>query len=95
MKCLGFSDNNRLGLQCRSKNAEKVTHIKWRPLETKQWFSSIASRLKMGTSLKGENSLLERERIISFKSSSIWYEKSLLPHWVTSLECYYISFARA
>ena len=30
-----------------------------------------------------------RERILSFKSSSLRYEKSLLPHKVSSIECYY------
>ena len=30
----------------------------------------------------------QRERKLSFKSSSLWYDKSLLPHWVPSLECY-------
>ena len=36
-----------------------------------------------------------RERILSFKRSSLWYGKSLLPHWMTSLECYYFYYARA
>ena len=31
----------------------------------------------------------QTERILSFKSSSLWYDKSLLPHWVIFLECYY------
>ena len=31
----------------------------------------------------------QRERILSFKSSSLWYGKSLLPQFVTSLECYF------
>ena len=31
----------------------------------------------------------QRERIVSFKSSSLYFEKSLLPHEVTSLECFY------
>ena len=63
----------------------------------KQWFSSIASLFKMGTSLKGKN--LPPEGANSFlKSSSLsclWYDKSLLPHWVTSFECYYFYYARA
>ena len=33
----------------------------------------------------------QRERIPFFKSSSLWFGKSLLPHWVTSLECYYFN----
>ena len=45
--------------QWHSQNAEKVMHIKGRPL-IKQWFSSIASLIKMGTSLKGKNLLPER-----------------------------------
>ena len=36
----------------------------------------------------------QRERVLSFKSSSFWYGKSLLPHKVTSLECYYFYYAR-
>ena len=47
----------------------------------------------MGTSLKGKNWLWEQ--ILSFKSSFLWYDKSLLPHWVTSLECYYFYYACA
>ena len=31
----------------------------------------------------------QREQNLSFKSSSLWYVKSLLPHKVTSLEYYY------
>ena len=31
----------------------------------------------------------QREQILSFKSSFLWYDKSLLPHWMTSLECYF------
>ena len=33
--------------------------------------------------------LLQRERILSFKSSSLRYRKSLLPHKASSLECYF------
>ena len=40
-----------------------------------QWFSSIASLFKIGTSRYGK-----RERIRSFKSSSLWYGKSILLH---------------
>ena len=32
---------------------------------------------------------------LQFKSSSLGYGKSLLPHWVNSLECYYSYYARA
>ena len=37
----------------------------------------------------------QRERILSFKSSSIWYGKPILPQCVTSLECCYFYYARA
>ena len=42
----------------------------------------------MGTSLKGKIRS-QRERNLSFKSSLLWYGKSLKPHTMTSLECYY------
>ena len=32
----------------------------------------------------------QRVRILSLKRRSLWNEKSLLPHQVTSLKCYYI-----
>ena len=35
----------------------------------------------------------QREEILSFKSSNLWYGKSLLPYLVTSLECYYFYYA--
>ena len=44
----------------------------------------------MGTSFKGRI-CSHRERILSFKSSSLWYDKSLLQPRVTSLECYYFN----
>ena len=50
----------------------------------KQLFSSIASLFKMGTSLKGKN--LQREQILSFMSSSLWYGKSFY-HIGDSFEC--------
>ena len=50
----------------------------------------------MGTSLKGKNLLPEgansssqRERILCFKSSYLRYGKSLSPHKVRSIGCYY------
>ena len=51
---------------------------------TKQWFSSVASLFKMGTSLK-ERICSQSEQILSYKSSSL-YGKSVLPHEVMSLE---------
>ena len=60
----------------------------------KQWFSLFVFLCKIGTSLNGKN-LLKRERILYFKSSSLWYGKSLLPHWVASSECCYFYNARA
>ena len=48
----------------------------------KQWFSSIGSLFKMGTSLKGKNllpegakNLLPEGANLSFMSSSLWYGK--------------------
>ena len=32
--------------------------------------------------------MLPKRAFLSFKSSSLWYGKSLLPYLVTSLECY-------
>ena len=52
-----ISEFTAMHTQWRTKNAEKVTHIKGRLLE--QIFSSIASLFKMGTSLKGKNSFPE------------------------------------
>ena len=37
----------------------------------------------------------QRERILSYKNSSLRYGKSLLPHYVSSLECYDFYYARA
>ena len=37
----------------------------------------------------------QREWILSFKNSSLWYGISLLTHKVTSLESYYFYYARA
>ena len=64
--------------QWRSKNAEKVTHIKGRLLE-QAVILLIVSLFIIGTSLKGEK-CSHREQILSIKSSSYWYGKSLLPH---------------
>ena len=48
---------------------------------------------------KWERLLKERicsqgERILSFTSSSLWYDESLLPDLMTSLKCYYLYYAR-
>ena len=42
-----------------------------------------------------ERICFQRERILSFKSSSLRHGKSLLPHKVSSIECYYFYYARA
>ena len=68
------------------QNAEKVTHIKERLLE--QAVILFNCLPPQNGNLK-ERICSQREQILSFKSSSLWYEKSLLPHKVTSLECYY------
>ena len=54
--------------------------------------------LKWKLILKGRicsQRLLSYGAILSFNSSSNWYGNSLLPHWMTSLECYYFYYARA
>ena len=60
----------------------------------KQCFSTITSLFEMELLLK-ERICSERERILSFKSSSLRHGKSLLPHQVSSIECYYFYYARA
>ena len=60
----------------------------------KQWFSSIASLFKIGTSLKRKNYAPRGSIILSLKSSSLWYRKSHLPHKVTSHECDFFSHVR-
>ena len=42
-----------------------------------------------------ERICFQRERIHFFESSSLWYGKSLLPHYLTTLEWYYFYYARA
>ena len=54
----------------------------------------MTSLFETGTSLIGKI-CSQRERILSFKSSSLRYGKSLLPHKVSSLECYYVYYSRA
>ena len=73
LKTFFFLKNNHK--QGCSQNAEKLRTSKGDYL-IKQWFSSIVSLFKMGTSLK-ERICSQRERIHSFNSSSLWYGKSL------------------
>ena len=47
----------------------------------KYWFSTIISLFKLELLLK-ERIRSHRERILSLKSNSLWYEKTLLPHKV-------------
>ena len=62
---------------------------------------SNSGSLQLRPFLKWELLLKERicsqtgEQILSFKSSSLWYEKSLLPHLKNSHECYFVYYARA
>ena len=49
---------HRNSVQSRSQNAEKIRKSKW-DYCIKQWFSTITSLLKMGTSLKGKTLLPE------------------------------------
>ena len=63
--------------QWRSQNTEKLHTLKgdyW----IKQWLSSIAPLFQMGIALK-KRICSQRERILFFKSSSLWYGNSLLP----------------
>ena len=75
-----------------SKNAQTATHIKGR-LPDQVVFLQSRSFSKRGLLLK-ERICSQRERILSFKSSFLWYGKSLLPHKISSLECYYYAHAR-
>ena len=59
--------------QWRSQNAEKVTHIKRRLLDQAMILFDCVP-FQMGTSLKGKN-CSQRELILSFKSSFLWYGK--------------------
>ena len=63
-------------------------------MEIKQWFSSIASLLKMGTSLNGKNLLPEGSNSFLYKQFLIVW-KITLSYLVTSLERYYFYYARA
>ena len=74
--------------QWRSQNAEKCRHIKGRLLDQSVILFNCVPFSKRDLLLK-ERICSKRERIISLKNSSLWYGKSLLPHYVTSLECYY------
>ena len=56
--CNVYGPNHHL-YQCRSKNAEKVTHFKGRLLEKSVILLNCVHFFKMGTSLKGKNLLPE------------------------------------
>ena len=47
----------------------------------KQWFSSVVSLFKMGTTLKGKISLQ-----LTFNSSLSWHQKPMSPHMAISLD---------
>ena len=68
----------------------KITHIKGRLLDQAVIFFNCIP-------FQNGNLSCSQEGAKSFflKSSSLWYGKSLLPHLVTSLECYYLYYACA
>ena len=82
------------GEQWRSQNAEKVMHIKGRLLDQTLILFNGVLFSKSELFLK-ERNCSQGERILSIKSSSLWYGRSLLPHYVISLECYYFYCAYA
>ena len=65
--------------QWRSQNGEKVMHIKGRLLDHAVILFYCILFLKWELHLK-ERICSQRERILSFKGSSLWFGKSLLPH---------------
>ena len=71
----------------RSQNAEKITHIKGRLLY--QAFSTVMSLFKL--ELLKE---FQRERILSSKSSSWWYGKSLLAPLSVTISITYVRILR-
>ena len=73
--------------QWRSQNAEKVTHIKGRLLGQAMILVNCVP-FQNWNSLKGKNLLPEGANSFLYWPFLLVL-KSLLPHWVTSLECYY------
>ena len=74
-------------VQWRSQKAEKDTHQR-ETTRTSSDSLQLCPFSKWELLLK-ERICSQREQILSIKSSFLWYGKSLLPHRVTSLECYY------
>ena len=81
--------------QWRSQNAEtKLRTSKGETTVSSNYSLQVCPFSKWELLLK-ERICSQRERILSFKSSSLRYGKSLLPHLVSSIECYYFYYARA
>ena len=57
----------------------KHTHVKGRLLDQAVIFFNCVP-FQNGSFYKRKEFALQRERILSFKSNSLWYGKSLLPH---------------
>ena len=86
--------NSSLSLgQCRCQNAKKLRTSKGDYLSSNDYLQ-LRPFSKWELLLKEKN-CSKRERILSFMSSSLRYEKSLLPHYVSSLECFYFYYACA
>ena len=74
-------------------NTKTVAHIKGRLLDQAAiLFNFIPFQMEL---LLKERICSQMDRILSFKSSSLWHGKSLLPYKVTSLEYYFFYCARA
>ena len=63
-----------------ARTLKTILHTSKRDYWIKPWFSSFGSLFKMGTFLK-ERFRSQRERILSFKSSSLWYGNKLYHRW--------------
>ena len=74
-------------LNWRGQNAEKGMHIKGRLLDQAMILFNYVPFQNENFSKSKKCS--QREQIFSFKSCPSWCDTPLLPHWVTSLECYY------
>ena len=78
MRAFVYNPDRIKHAQWRSQNAEKVTRIKERLLyQSLILYKYVPFQIR--TSLKGKN-LLPESSFLSFKSSFLWYGKSLLPH---------------
>ena len=66
--------------QERSQNAEKIMHIKKGRLPDQAVILFQLHPFSKWELLLEERICSQREQIFSFKSNSLWNEKSLLPH---------------